>query len=117
MKLEEVVKARKGAAAMLKKAHIAITPREAENIEVSDFGLGDLDNVGLLVVTYENNDRYCAKEIVLLPGDQYTLPPDTLHWFQAGDKGAILSEFSSKSLDEHDIWTDSRLRRLPKIDA
>ena len=180
MKLEEVIKARKRAARMLKKAHIAITPREEENIEVSDFGLDDLDNFGLLVVIYENNDRYCAKEIVLLPGqicpehrhppiggknlgkqetfrcrfgevflyvqgdptlnpqariperyrefftvgkeiilrpgDQYTLPPDTLHWFQAGDRGAILSEFSSKSLDENDIWTDSRLRRLPEID-
>src|SRR5579862_5323481 len=23
-------------------------------------------------------------EIVLAPGDQYTIPPDTLHWFQAG---------------------------------
>src|SRR4030042_4256813 len=67
MKLEEVVKARKGAASMLKKARIAITPREEENIEISDFGLGDLDNVGLLVVIYESNDRYCAKEIVLLP--------------------------------------------------
>jgi len=180
MKREEAIKARKRAARMLRKAHIAITPREEENIEVSDFGLGDLENIGLLVIIYENNDRYCAKEIVLLPGqlcpehrhppvgeknmgkqetfrcrwgevflyipgepapnpraripekyrehftiwkeiilrpgDQYTLPPDTLHWFQAGNKGAILSEFSSKSLDESDIWTDSRLRRLPKID-
>src|SRR4030066_160548 len=116
MKLEEVIMARKRAARMLKEAHIAIAHREAENIEISDFGLGDLDNVGLLVVTYENNDRYCGREIVLRPGDQYTLPPDTLHWFQAGDKGAILSEFSSKSLDENDIWTDARLRRLPKIE-
>jgi D-lyxose ketol-isomerase len=180
MKREEVVKARERAAGLLEKAHIAITPREAEAIEVSDFGLGDIDNVGLLVVIYENNDRYCAKEIVLLPrqtcpehrhpriseaepgkqetfrcrwgevflyvpgdptpnprariperykphftiwkevvlrpGDQYTLPPDTLHWFQAGDKGAILSEFSSTSRDESDIWTDPRLRRLPRVD-
>src|SRR4030042_2106283 len=67
MKLEEVIMARKRAARMLKEAHIAITHREEENIEISDFGLGDLDNVGLLVVTYENNDRYCAKAIVLLP--------------------------------------------------
>jgi len=180
MKLEEVVKARKRASRLLKNARIAITPQEEKSIEVSDFGLGDLDNIGLLVVIYENNDRYCAKEIVLLPrqicpehkhppaegksagkqetfrcrfgevylyvpgapaphplaripekykqhltiwkeivlrpGDQYTLPPDTLHWFQAGDKGAILSEFSSTSTDENDIWTDSRLRRLPKIE-
>ncbi|HUU36905.1 MAG TPA: hypothetical protein VMW46_01725 [Candidatus Desulfaltia sp.] len=180
MKLEDVIQVRKTAARLLKKAHIVITPWEAENIEVSDFGLGDIDNVGLLVVVYENNDRYCAKEIVLLPrqicpehrhpsvggkepgkqetfrcrwgevflyvpgeptpnprasiperyrgyftiwkevvlrpGDLYTLPPDTLHWFQAGDKGAVLSEFSSTSRDESDIWTDPRLERLPKID-
>ena len=180
MKIEEVIQARKRAARLLDKAHIAITPREAENIEVSDFGLGDIDNLGLLVVIYENNDRYCAKEIVLLPrqicpehrhppigwketgkqetfrcrwgevflyvpgeptpnplakiperykefftvwkevvlrpGDQYTLSPDTLHWFQAGDTGAVLSEFSSTSRDENDIWTDPRLQRLPKID-
>jgi D-lyxose ketol-isomerase len=180
MKPEEVLKARKRAAGMLKKAHIAITPREEKNIEISDFGLGDLDNLGLLVVIYENNDRYCAKEIVLLPrqmcpehrhplisernpgkretfrcrwgtaylyvegiatprpkakvppeyapfltvwheivlrpGDQHALPPDTLHWFQAGDRGAVLSEFSSSSVDERDNWTDPRLRRLPEID-
>jgi D-lyxose ketol-isomerase len=55
-------------------------------------------------------------EVLLRPGDQYTLPPDTLHWFQAGDKGAVLSEFSSTSRDENDIWTDPRLQRLPRID-
>jgi D-lyxose ketol-isomerase len=46
------------------------------------------------------------KEIVLTPGKQYTLPPDTLHWFQAGPNGAIISEFSTKSRDEFDIYTD-----------
>lgn len=179
MRLEDVIRARKRAVRLLRKAHIVITPREEESLEVSDFGIGDLDNVGLLVVVYENNARYCAKEIILLPrqicpehrhppgregpgkqetfrcrfgevylyvpgepkpdrrakvpekyrnhltvahevllkpGDQYTLPPDTLHWFQSGDKGAVLSEFSSTSTDEDDIWTDPRLQRLPKID-
>jgi D-lyxose ketol-isomerase len=38
-------------------------------------------------------------EILLRLGDQYTIPPNMLHWFQAGDKGAIVSEFSSKSID------------------
>jgi D-lyxose ketol-isomerase len=180
MKLEDVVKVRRRAARLLRKARIAITPREEESLEVSDFGMGDVENLGLLVVVYENNERYCAKEIVLLPrqicpehrhppgeggrpgkqetfrcrfgevylyvpgeptpnlrarvpekygncmtirhevllrpGDQYTLPPDTLHWFQAGDEGAVLSEFSSTSRDENDIWTDPRLQRLPQID-
>jgi D-lyxose ketol-isomerase len=171
---------RKKAAKLLEKAQIAVTPQEKERIEVSDFGLGDIARVGLLVLVYENNDRYCAKEIMLLPrqicpehrhppvgeknpgkqetfrcrfgevylyipgkpaarphsllpekyrksftvwneivlrpGGQFTLPPNTLHWFQAGDQGAVLSEFSSTSTDENDIWTDPRLQRLPKVD-
>ena len=53
-------------------------------------------------------------EIVLNPGDQYTIPPDTLHWFQADDGGAIISEFSSTSRDECDIFTDPRIKRLPE---
>lgn len=180
MTLEEVKKIRERAARMLRKAHIAVTPYEKENIEVSDFGLGDIENIGLLVVVYANNDRYCAKElvmfprqfcpehrhpplseknpgkqetfrcrfgevylyvpgepasnpkakipekygtfftvwkeVVLRPGDQYTLLPDTLHWFQAGEKGAVLSEFSSTSTDGNDVWTDPKLRRLPRVD-
>src|SRR5437763_4006868 len=38
-------------------------------------------------------------EIVLHLGQQYTIPPDTLHWFQAGEEGAIVSELSSSSRD------------------
>ncbi len=51
------------------------------------------------------------KEIVLNPGDQYTLPPNTLHWFQSGPQGAIVSEFSTRSTDENDIFTDPRIKR------
>ena len=54
-------------------------------------------------------------EIELNPGDQYTIPPNTLHWFQSGDEGAIVSEFSSTSRDEFDIFTDPRIERLPQI--
>jgi D-lyxose ketol-isomerase len=49
--------------------------------------------------------------IVLRPGEQFTIPPDTLHWFQAGDEGAIVSEFSTRSTDEHDVFTDPRISR------
>lgn len=52
-------------------------------------------------------------EIVLKPGEQFTIPSDTLHWFQAGDEGAIVSEFSSTSRDESDIFTDPRIQRVP----
>ena len=50
-------------------------------------------------------------ELVLLPGEQFTIPPDTLHWFQAGAEGAIVSEFSSTSRDELDVFTDPRIVR------
>ena len=50
-------------------------------------------------------------ETVLQPGDQYTIPPDTLHWFQAGDEGAIVSEFSTQSRDDLDVFSDPRIKR------
>jgi D-lyxose ketol-isomerase len=50
-------------------------------------------------------------ELTLGPGDQFTIPPDTLHWFRAGDEGAIVSEFSSPSRDEHDVFTDPKIVR------
>jgi D-lyxose ketol-isomerase len=56
-----------------------------------------------------------AHEIVLHPGEQYTIPPDTLHWFQAGDEGAVVSEFSTRSTDEYDIFTDPAIRRAPEV--
>jgi D-lyxose ketol-isomerase len=179
MKREEVERLQADAAAFLKKANIAFSERERAEIEVADFGLGDVKNVGLEIIVYENNDRYCAKElilfplqmcpqhrhppvnelnagkqetfrcrwgevylyvegestprpkavvperhkrhlsvwceIVLRPGDQYTIRPNTLHWFQAGDKGAIVSEFSSTSSDELDVFTDPNIKRIPEI--
>ncbi len=54
-------------------------------------------------------------EIRMLPGDQYTIPPDTWHWFQAGPKGAIVSEFSSTSRDPFDIFRDPHIRRATKV--
>jgi D-lyxose ketol-isomerase len=52
-----------------------------------------------------------GEEIILGPGDQRTIPPDTLHWFQAGGDGAIVSEFSTRSRDEFDVFTDPRVMR------
>ncbi len=54
-------------------------------------------------------------EIILTPGEQYTIPINTRHWFQAGEKGAVVSEFSTPSFDEKDIFTDPRIRRIPEI--
>ena len=55
-------------------------------------------------------------EIVLNPGEQYTIMPETLHWFSAGDKGAVISEFSTKSTDETDVFTDKNIVRAAVIE-
>jgi D-lyxose ketol-isomerase len=146
--------ARERAAEMLAQAGIVLTAAEREEIEVADFGLGRLDEIGLQLVVYVNTERVCAKELVLFPGqmcpehrhppvgdepgkeetfrcrtgsvllrveghgevtlrpgDQFTIPPDTLHWFRAGDEGAIVSEFSTRSRDETDVFTDPQIVR------
>ena len=146
--------ARERATTMLAQAGIVLTPHEREGIEIADFGLGRLDEIGLQIVVYVNTDRVCAKELVLFPhqrcpehrhppfegepgkeetfrvrrgavhldvegeddivlrpGDQYTIPPNTLHSFQAGDVGAIVSEFSTTSRDALDVFTDPRIVR------
>jgi len=54
-------------------------------------------------------------EIVLHPGEQYTIYPNIKHWFQSGEQGAVVSEFSTQSFDEYDIFTDPRIKRIPKI--
>lgn len=53
------------------------------------------------------------KHVHLLPGDQYTLKPNTPHWFVAGKDGAVVSEFSTRSRDEADIFTDAAIQRVP----
>ena len=146
--------ARERAASMLADAGIVLTPREREEIEIADFGLGKLAEIGLQLVVYVNTERVCAKELVLFPhqlcpehrhppvgddpgkeetfrcrtgsvllwvdghgevelhpGDQFTIPPDTLHWFRAGDDGAIVTEFSTRSRDELDVFSDPRIVR------
>ena len=145
--------ARERAAAMLADAGIVLTPAEREQIEVADFGLGRLDEIGLQLVVYVNTERVCAKELVLFPGqtcpehrhppvagepgkeetfrcrrgtvvlhvagqeivlgpgEQYTIEPDTLHWFQAGPEGAIVSEFSTTSRDALDVFSDPQIVR------
>ena len=54
-------------------------------------------------------------EILLNPGDQYTLPANTLHWFQAGPKGAVVSEFSTTSVDKKDLFTNPNINRFTKV--
>ncbi len=159
-------------------ANIVLTKNENNNIEITDFGLNRLEELGLQLITYVNTNRVCAKELILLPwqicpehrhpeingnpgkeetfrcrwgkvylyvpgketaqpkgkipkdkekyftvwheiilnpGEQYTLIEDTLHWFQASSRGAIISEFSTRSVDEKDIFTDPEIRRIPEV--
>jgi len=154
---EEHDEAQAYAARQLEAAGIVLTDDERRAIEVADFGLGRLREVGLQLLVYVNTDRYCAKELVLYPGqtcpehrhppfegtpgkeetfrcragsvdlyvdggriplrpgDQHTIPPDTLHWFQAGAEGAVVSEFSSTSRDDLDVFTDPRIVRAPSV--
>jgi len=177
--LEEFRSAQQRTLDMMDKAGIVVTPEEAERIEVADLGFGDLERIGLQILTYVNTDRVCAKELVLFPGqtcpehyhppvagepgkeetfrcrwgevylyvpgeptkeprakppagqeeyytvwhevvlhpgEQYTLPPETRHWFQAGPEGAIVSEFSTTSRDETDIFADPRIMREPQVE-
>ena len=55
-------------------------------------------------------------EVVLNPGEQYTIMPETWHWFQAGAEGAVISEFSTRSTDETDTFTDKRLIRELQVE-
>jgi D-lyxose ketol-isomerase len=56
-----------------------------------------------------------GEEIVLGPGEQFTVPPDTLHWFRAGGEGAVVSEFSTQSRDELDVFTDPAIARATLV--
>ena len=60
---------------------------------------------------HDLEDRIVEKRVPLREGEQHTIPPDTLHWFRAGDEGAIVSEFSTRSRDESDVFTDARIVR------
>src|ERR1044071_5643154 len=51
------------------------------------------------------------REVVLNPGEQYTIEPGVRHWFQGGPEGAVVSEFSTRSRDESDIFSDPRIKR------
>ena len=58
-----------------------------------------------------------GEELVLGPGEQHTIPPDTLHSFQAGPEGAVVSEFSSASRDDLDVFTDPAVERATIVGA
>ncbi len=149
--------ARAYALGALAAAGVVVRDDEAAELEVIDFGLGDLARTGLQILVYVNTDRVCAKELVMMPaqicpehvhvgvgdgpgkeetfrvrtgevrlyvdgseivlrpGDQHTIFPGTRHWFQAGPDGAIVTEFSTRSTDESDVFTDPEIRRITVV--
>ena len=172
MKRQEYAACVTDALAYYEKAAIVLTDEEKARIEVADFGLGRVREVGLELLTYVNTDRVCAKEMVLFPGqtcpehrhvetngqagkeetfrcrygkvylyvegegradtiqgkipatdvtvfhevileagEQYTIMPNTRHWFQGGEEGAVVSEFSTHSTDETDVFEDNNVVR------
>ncbi len=179
IKRSQIKTFQKQVANIMSAAGIFLTDEDKAKIEIADFGLGEFERSGLGLLTYANNNRYCAKELVmwpgqtcpehrhppvgsdpgkmetfrcrtgrvflyvegagttkiqaqipagsepyykvmheidLRPGQQYTIPPNTWHWFQAGRDGAVVSEFSSTSRDELDEFRDTRIARIPKIE-
>ena len=42
--------------------------------------------------------------------------PYVKHWFRGGKEGAVVSEFSTRSTDETDVFTDERVVRAPSIE-
>jgi D-lyxose ketol-isomerase len=65
---EEQQAAQRYAAEQLAAASIVVTDEERRAIDAADFGLSRLRESGLLVLVYVNTERYCAKELVLYPG-------------------------------------------------
>ncbi|MBQ2667358.1 MAG: D-lyxose/D-mannose family sugar isomerase [Clostridia bacterium] len=68
-------------------------------------------NTDLIQAVYPKTDVTVFHEVILNPGEQYTIHPETLHWFQGGPEGAVISEFSTRSTDETDVFTDKTLIR------
>jgi D-lyxose ketol-isomerase len=60
--------ARRRAAEMIRAAGIRITAREADGIDVVDFGLSRLEKEGVQVLTLVQTERISVKVLALFPG-------------------------------------------------
>jgi D-lyxose ketol-isomerase len=63
----EVESARRRAAEILAKSGLAVREEEIEQMEVADFGLSELEQTGVQIVTLVDTDSIAAKLLVLLP--------------------------------------------------
>ena len=64
---QELLHARIQAADMIREAGIHITDKEADGIEVVDFGLSRLEKEGVQVLTLVQTDRISVKVLALFP--------------------------------------------------
>jgi len=64
---QELLHARRQAAGMIREAGIHITDKEADGIEVVDFGLSRLEKEGVQVLTLVQTDRISVKVLALFP--------------------------------------------------
>ncbi|GGG22678.1 D-lyxose/D-mannose family sugar isomerase [Paenibacillus abyssi] len=157
---------------LLDKAHIPLSKGERAGLRVLDFGLRNIARYGVQLVEYINFERYCARQLIFLPGqtipehmhppigedpgkvetfrvvwgkvwaytegkpssriaahiasedqlyfsafrqielkpgDQCTIEDNKYHWFQAGEEGAVVIEFSSHARDRFDNFKDPRV--------
>ena len=78
---KEVKNWQKVAREYLDKAGIALTTEEQDTIEISDLGLGEFEQTGVALVVYFNDEKYCAKEMVLMPSQ--TCPSTCTRQFQS----------------------------------
>jgi D-lyxose ketol-isomerase len=171
-------RAKRQAAALIAQSGLAIRPEEIEALETADFGLGELEQTGCLIVTLVDTERLVVKVLVLLPGqtlpehrhpplgdypgkeetvrcqwgevfvftpggaakiptaqppahrrntytawkehrlqpgEQVVLPPDTPHWFQGGEMGAVFWSFTTRAVDRADIFSDPEVSRQTVI--
>ena len=164
-------------AELLNKSGIFLTEDEIGNIEITDFGLNNFNHAGLIIHTYINTQRCCAKELIMLPhqvcpehvhpsieerqgkeetfrcrygkvsvfiegcvtqkptvklptdtdnytvfhevvlekGEQLTLNSNAKHWFKAHSEGAVISEFSTTSNDDADLFTNKAINRASRL--
>ena len=158
---------------MIEAAGIHLTEEDKANITAADFGLSNIKEEGVQILTLFDTNRMAAKVLVLLPnqtepehwhppvgsdpgkeevirgiwgdltfyipgednmkkgfvvkgkdecytmrhevaikpGEQLILPPGTKHWFQAGERGAVMYSFSTKVTDLMDQFTDPDIVR------
>lgn len=70
------------------------------------------DNMEHGFIVDGKEDCYTMRnEVILNPGDQLVLPAGTKHWFQAGEKGAVMYSFSTTVTDLNDQFTDKAIVR------